>query len=86
MAGPPLSLGDVADAFAAVAAAGGAGSRRSRDELLRALAARASADERELLQQIIGGEMRTGVSDGLVLEAIARAFAAPPETARRAAL
>ena len=60
-----------------MAAAGGAGSRRSRDELLRALAARASADEREMLQRIIGGEMRTGVSDGLVLEAIARAFAAP---------
>ncbi len=86
MAGPPLSLGDVAGAFAAVAAAGGAGSRRSRDELLRGLAARASADEREVLQQIIGGEMRTGVSDGLVLDAIARAFSAPLETTRRAAL
>src|SRR5882724_9072400 len=78
--------GDVAGAFAAVAAAGGAGSRRSRDELLRGLAARASADEREVLQQIIGGEIRTGVSDGLVLDAIARAFSAPLETTRRAAL
>jgi DNA ligase-1 len=85
-AGPPLSLADVAAAFAAVADAGGAGSRRSRDELLRALAVRASPDERQTLQQIIGGEMRTGVSDGLVLDAIARAFAAPLETVRRAAL
>ena len=48
--------------------------------------ARASTDERETLQRIIAGEMRTGVSDGLVLEAIARAFAAPLETTRRAAL
>src|SRR5262249_60414384 len=32
------------------------------------------------------GEMRTGVSDGLVLEAIAGAFEAPLESTRRAAL
>src|SRR5437867_12135017 len=85
-AGAPLTLADVAAAFAAIAEAGGAGSRRARDELLRALAARASADERETLQRIMVGEMRTGVSDGLVLEAIARAFAAPLESTRRAAL
>src|SRR5882762_7455501 len=85
-AGTSLSLGDVAVAFGEVAEAGGAGSRRIRDDLLRALAARASADERETLQRIITGEMRTGVSDGLVLEAIARAFEAPLESTRRAAL
>src|SRR6266545_3834407 len=83
--GPSLSLEDVAAAFAAVADAGGAGARRVRDELLRGLVARASTDERETLQRIVAGEMRTGVSDGLVLEAIARAFAAPLETARRGA-
>jgi ATP-dependent DNA ligase len=85
-AGPPLSLTDVATGFAAVAEAGGAGSRRNRDDLLRALAARASPEERQTLQHIIGGEMRTGVSDGLMLDAIARAFSAPLETVRRAAL
>src|SRR5437667_353875 len=58
----------------------------ARDERLRALAARATADERETLQRIIVGEMRTGVSDGLVLEAIARAYAIPLEAARRAVL
>jgi DNA ligase 1 len=81
-----LTLGDVAAAFAEVAEAGGAGARRTRDDLLRALAARASDAERETLQRIITGEMRTGVSDGLVLDAIARAFAAPLESTRRAAL
>jgi DNA ligase-1 len=81
-----LTLGDVAAAFAEVAEAGGAGARRTRDDRLRALAARASDDERETLQRIITGEMRTGVSDGLVLDAIARAFAAPLESTRRAAL
>src|SRR5512138_3056352 len=86
MAGPPLALADVAASFAAVADASGAGSRRSRDDLLRALASRASPEERQTLQEIIGGEMRMGVSDGLVLEAIARAFEVPAATARRALL
>ncbi len=85
-AAAPLTLADVAAAFAAIAEAGGAGSRRTRDELLRSLAARATAEERETLQRIIVGEMRTGVSDGLVLEAVARAFGAPLESTRRAAL
>jgi DNA ligase-1 len=85
-AAPPLALADVAAAFAAVADAGGAGSRRNRDDFLRALAVRASPEERKILQHIIGGEMRMGVSDGLVLEAIGRAFSTPLETVRRAAL
>jgi DNA ligase-1 len=85
-AGPPLSLADVEAAFVAVADASGAGSRRSRDDLLRALASRASPEERQTLQEIIGGELRMGASDGLVLEAIARAFEVPAQTARRALL
>ncbi|HYE89854.1 MAG TPA: ATP-dependent DNA ligase, partial [Terriglobales bacterium] len=77
---------DVAAAFAAIADAGGAGARARRDALLTQLAARASPIEREYLARIIGGEMRTGVSDGLVLEAIAAASGAAPDAARRAAL
>src|SRR5262245_6113212 len=84
--GRPRTRADVAVAFPAVAAAGGAGSRRNRDDFLRALAARALPEERKILQHIIGGEMRMGVSDGLALEAIGRAFSAPLETVRRAAL
>ena len=85
-AGPPLSLADVAEAFSAVAEAVGAGSRRLRDTRLTALAARASASERDVLGRIITGEMRTGVSDGLVLEAIAEAAGTDMAAARRAAL
>jgi DNA ligase-1 len=81
-----LMLGDVADTFAAVAEATGAGSRRAREERLAALSARATAEERRVLSRIIGGEMRTGVSDGVVLEAIALAAGADLAAARRAAL
>ena len=84
--GPPLTLGDVAAAFAAVAEAVGAGSRRAREAHLTELAARATPEEREFLGRIIGGELRTGVSDGLVLEAIGAAVGADPAAVRRAAL
>jgi len=84
--GAPLTLGDVGAAFGAVAAAVGGGSRRARETQLKELAARASDEEREFLGRIIGGEMRTGVSDGLVLEAIAAASVADLAAVRRAAL
>ena len=83
---PPLTLADVEAAFASVAEATGSGSRRAREERLRALAERASPEERTMLARIIGGEMRTGVSDGVVLEAIADASKADVAAARRAAL
>jgi DNA ligase-1 len=82
----PLSVADVAEAFGAVAEAAGPGSRRQREARLAALAARASQAERAVLGRIISGEMRTGVSDGLVLEAIAEAAGAPLAAVRRAAL
>jgi DNA ligase 1 len=82
----PLALADVGDAFAEVAAAAGVGSRRARETRLADLARRASADEREFLDRIIGGELRTGVSHGLVLEAIALAADADIAAVRRAAL
>jgi len=85
-AGPPLELAEVAAAFSAVAEAQGPGARRAREERLRVLVARASPSERDVLRRIVGSEMRTGVSDGLVLEAIARAAAVPVAAARRAAL
>jgi len=83
---PPLTLEDVATAFAEVAQASGPGVRRLRDERLAALLARASPLEGDVLARIVGGELRTGVSDGLVLEAIAAAAGADPALARRAAL
>jgi DNA ligase-1 len=85
---PPasLTLAEVAEAFVAVAGASGAGARRIRESRLRELAERASEAERDLLQRIIYGEMRMGLSEGLVLEAIAEAARVAPDAVRRAAL
>lgn len=85
-AGEPLTIADVAAAFADVAAVEGPGGRRRREERLAALARRATAAEREILHRIVTGEMRTGVSDGLVLEAVAEAAGADVAAVRRAAL
>jgi DNA ligase 1 len=82
----PLTLADVAEAFGAVASASGAGARRLRESRLGELAARASEAERDLVQRIIYGEMRMGLSEGLVLEAIAEAAGVAPAVVRRAAL
>jgi len=82
----PLTLADVAQAFGAVAEAAGPGARRLRDARLGELAARASAEERDLLQRVIYGEMRMGLSEGLVLEAIAEVAGVAPTAVRRAAL
>lgn len=81
-----LTLLDVARGFAEVAEASGPGSRRRKAELLGGLFGRATADEREVLQKILLGEMRIGLHDGLIQEAVARAAGADPESVRRAAL
>jgi DNA ligase-1 len=83
---PTLTLADVATTFALVADVSGAGSRRAREDALTRLAARATESERGVLWRIITGEMRTGVSDGLVLEAIAAAAGVKVAAVRRAAL
>jgi len=84
--GTPLTLGDIASGFGEIASASGSGSRALREQALGRLVARASDEERKTLARIIGGEMRTGVSDGLVLEAIAEAWGAELAIVRRAAL
>ena len=83
---PPLTIADVAAAFGAVADVAGPGARRLREGQLSSLIERASADEREILGRIVEGEMRTGASEGIVLEAIAEAAGADAELVRRAVL
>jgi DNA ligase 1 len=82
--GAPLSLADVHAAFVAIAAAGGAGSRRRRVELLADLFRRAAPVEAKYLAKIVVGEMRHGVQEGIVLDAIAALGELTPAAVRRA--
>ncbi|HEV8310087.1 MAG TPA: ATP-dependent DNA ligase [Methylomirabilota bacterium] len=86
-AGPhSLTLLEVARAFSAIADAAGAGSRAAKAGLLRDLVAAAGLEERSVLLAILAGEMRTGVHDGLIQEALAVAASVPLALVRRASL
>ena len=81
-----LTLADVRGAFEAIADLVGSGSRAMKVERLRALFARATEIDREWLARVLFGEMRTGVSEGLLLEAIAAASGAALGQVQRAAM
>ncbi len=82
----PLTLRGVGEAFAAIAAARGASSRRTKMEALRALLLDATPRETTYLIKIMTSDMRVGAREGLLLPAIASAFGRSPEAVRRAAL
>ncbi len=83
---PALKLVDVANSFAQIAEASGKGSRELKHARLRELVEMTSAEERPILFRLLHNELRIGLHDGLILEAIARASGGELKAARRAAL
>ena len=69
----PLTLADVDQAFATVAADQGSGSTERRIAELARLIIRATPAERQFLARLVVGEIRQGALEGLLLEAIAKA-------------
>ena len=80
----PLTIGYVHDTLTKIAEASGTGSRRVKTSLLEGLIARADPSEVEVLVRIIFGEMRIGVSEGMMLEGIAAASEVGVALVRRA--
>lgn len=78
---PPLTLGDVAEAFDRIAAARGVAPKA---ELLETLLARAEPAEIRYLVKIMSGEPRIGLREGLLEDAIARGFGREREAVGRA--
>jgi len=81
---PVLTLGEVEQRLAEIANIEGPHSRRRKFEVLRGLFERATALEGKYLAKILIGEMRHGMSEGLMLEAIARMADRPASEIRRA--
>jgi DNA ligase-1 len=81
-----LAITDVAAAFAGIAEASGKGSRREKSERLRNLISKTNEIERPILFRLLHNELRIGLHDGLIQEAIARAAGTDLKTVRRAAL
>jgi DNA ligase 1 len=69
---PTLTLGEVEQRLAEIASIEGRHSRQRKFDVLRDLFTRANALEGKYLAKILIREMRHGMSDGLMLEAIAR--------------
>ncbi|HTT77877.1 MAG TPA: hypothetical protein VMF50_18080, partial [Candidatus Binataceae bacterium] len=80
---PELTLTEVYDGLAAISQIVGRNSRRAKLDALRALFERASSLEGKYLAKILIGEMRHGMSEGLMLEAIARMADRPVAEVRR---
>jgi DNA ligase-1 len=78
---PPLTLTDVEAAFRAMSEAG---STAGRVALMTDLIGRATAAEARFVGRIAARELRIGLREGLLEEAIAAAFDRPIETVRRA--
>ena len=83
---PSLTIKDVEDSFAQIAEATGKGSREQKYARLRELVEMASTHERPILFRLLHNELRIGLHDGLIQEAIARASGSELKTVRRAAL
>jgi DNA ligase-1 len=81
-----LTLADVARSFARIAEASGKGSRGAKYAHLRELVEMTDARERPILFRLLHNELRIGLHDGLIQEAIARASGTDLKTVRRAAL
>jgi DNA ligase-1 len=80
-AGEPLTLKDVEVAFAEIAALRGSNAKR---DALRAVMKRASAGEARYITKVIAGETRIGLREGLLEDAIAKAFGRDREAVSRA--
>jgi DNA ligase-1 len=79
--GEALTLADIAAAFDGVAAVRGTNNKR---ELVRVLLRRADAGEARYIVKIVSGETRIGLREGLLVDAIAKAFERDREAVARA--
>jgi DNA ligase-1 len=81
---PPLTILEVYHTFEQIAATAGRGSRARKEGLLRDLLERATSLEAKYLAKIIYQEMRHGVSEGIMLDGIAKAAGIKTRVVRRA--
>jgi DNA ligase-1 len=81
---PSLQVTAVDSALDELAGTSGAGSTARRSALLGALFGAATRDEQQFLRRLIGGELRQGALEGVMLEAVAAAAEVPAAVVRRA--
>jgi DNA ligase-1 len=82
----PLTILEVRRSFEQIAEAVGHGSREKKERLIEALLSQASPLEAKYLAKIFVGDMRTGLHEGLMEQAVARAFGIPLEEVQKASM
>ena len=83
---PSLTIVEVDAALERLAGLSGTGSQVARQTGLTDLMGRATAPEQGFLGALIVGETRQGALEGVLLQAIAQAWAVPADLVRRAAM
>lgn len=81
---PTLTVADLDALLDTVEGASGEGSSQRRLDLLGAFLSRATPAETDFVRRLLVGELRQGASEGVVVEAVARAAGAAPSAVRRA--
>lgn len=81
---PTLTVADLDAMLDAIADTAGGGSARRRLDILEGFLARATAPEAGFVRRLLVGELRQGASEGVVVEAVARAAGVAAASVRRA--
>jgi DNA ligase-1 len=81
-----LTILEVRRSLEAIAETAGSGSKEKKERLLTALLSQASPVEAKYFVKIFTGEMRTGFHEGLMEQAVAKAFEIPLATVQRASM
>lgn len=83
---PSLTVREVDAAFERMAGLAGPGSGTARAVAVQELFGAATVAEQDFLRRLVGGELRQGSLDALLLDAVAEAAGVPAEVVRRAAM
>jgi DNA ligase-1 len=81
-----LTITEVRKALEAIAQTSGTGSRTKKERLMTALLSQATPVEAKYLVKIFTGEMRTGLQEGLMEQAVAKAFNVPLQRVQHASM
>jgi DNA ligase-1 len=81
-----LTISEVRATLEAIAETAGSGSREKKERLITTLLSQASPVEAKYIVKVIIGEMRTGLHEGLMEQAVAKAFDIPLSTVQKATM
>ena len=81
-----LTITEVRRTLEAIAQTSGAGARTKKERLITTLLSQATPVEAKYLVKIFTGEMRTGLHEGLMEQAVAKAFDVPLQRVQHAGM